>query len=186
MKLAAGTSLPRVKVEAVMVEQSKKMERPYVVVWDLSAKANKHFADRGSAFSAPLLAGGTFDFKTVLGKKPVVLTFWASWCAPCLAEAPHLVALYNKYTTRGVAFVAVSIDEADDYATLRKMVARLKLPYPVVLDPKGQVLGKYAKGASIPLTFVIDRSGAVTYRHQNFEPGDEVGIEAAIVRVMER
>lgn len=161
------------------------MEREYTVVWDASGSANKSLATRGEVFEAPLLAGGTFDLATALGKKPVLLAFWASWCEPCLVEAPHLVALHGKYAAKGVVFVAVSIDEKDDYDSLRKVVGDLKLPYPVPLDPSGSVLAKYAQGASIPLTFVLDRSGAVVYKHQNFEPGDELGIEKALQAALE-
>lgn len=185
MKVRAGATLARSKVEGAVAGQAKKMEREYAVVWNVSGGAKTSLAERGVAFEAPLLSGGTFDFSTALGKKPVLLAFWASWCKPCLLEAPQLVALHTKYAKKGVVVVAVSIDERDDYANLRKVVADLKLPYPVPLDSSGEVLAKYAKGASIPLTFVIDRSGAIVYKHQNFEPGDEVGIEGALEEALE-
>lgn len=74
----------------------------------------------------------------------------------------------------------MSIDDKDDYDTLKKVVAKLALPYPVALDPGGEVLAKYAKGGGIPLTFVLDRSGAVVYSHRNFRAGDEVELETAL------
>ena len=168
------------EVEGAVAAQAKEMERDYRVAWDTGAGAQVTFSDRGQPFVAPLLSGGSLDFGTLLGTKPVVLTFWASWCAPCLLEAPHLVALHGRYADQGVAFVAVSIDEEDDYETLRQVVKDLALPYPVALDSRGATLGTYATGASIPLTFVLDRSGAIVYRHQNFEAGDEVAIEKAV------
>ncbi len=110
----------------------------------------------------------------------MVVVFWASWCKPCLREAPHLVQLYEKYKSKGVAFVAVSIDEADDHATLEAVVADLNISYPVALDPNGEALALYAQGASIPLTFLLGADSMVAYRHQNFAEGDEVPLEAAI------
>lgn len=161
------------------------MERPYRVDWGGAGERTQMFAKRGHAFKAPLLSGGVFDFGKVLERKPAVLVFWASWCKPCLAEAPHLVALHRKYAAKSVAFAAVSIDEKDALPELRAVVKKLKLPYPIPLDPKGEVLAKYAKGASIPLVFVVDRTGTVVYTHRNFKPGDEVGLETAIFATLE-
>jgi peroxiredoxin len=168
----------------VVAVQAKQMERTYRVVWGGGGDSKEILATHGQPFTAPLLSGGSFDFGTVLGRKPVLLTFWASWCKPCLTEAPHVVALHGRYAKKGVAFLAVSIDEEDDYEALRKVATRLEVPYPVPLDPRGEVLAKYAKGASIPLTFVLDGSGRVRYSHRNFETGDEVDIEDAMRSVL--
>lgn len=94
-----------------------------------------------------------------------------------------MVALHRRYAD-AVAFVSVSIDDAQDHDKLRRVAAQLKLPYPVALDPTGKVLAKYASGASIPLTFVIDAQGSVAYRHGNYEPGDEAALQAAIEKVV--
>ncbi len=131
-------------------------------------------------FSAPLLNGQHFDFARVSKGRVTVLTFWASWCKPCLAEAPHLAKLYRRYHDRGATVVAVSIDTADDHSKLTKVVAKMKPPYPVPLDPDGHIYASYAKGASIPLTLVIDRSGKIVYRHQNFLEGDQLKIDEVI------
>ncbi len=172
-----------------MAEQSKAREMNYVVRWDDDAEEVKKdglgIGAQAATFTAELLGGGTFDFSNVLGHKPVVVIFWASWCKPCLQEAPHLVKLYEKYKSKGVAFVAVSIDEVDDHATLKSVVTELKIPYPVALDPNGEVLALYAQGASIPLTFLLGAEGEVIYRHQNFTEGDEVPLEEAIAKALD-
>ncbi len=179
-----GAKLTHVVVEHAVAEQSKVRKMNYVVRWgDDSKEVKKDGLGVGTpaaTFMAPLLAGGTFDFSKALGQKPAVVVFWASWCEPCLKEAPHLIQLYEKYKSKGVEFVAVSIDEADDHATLAKVVADLSITYPIALDPDGEVLAKYAQGASIPLTFLIGADGKVVYRHQNFAEGDEAELEEAL------
>lgn len=156
----------------------------YVVRWDTaSEEAKKDGLGLGSpamTFTAPLLGGGTFDFAKALGQAPTVIVFWASWCKPCIKEAPHLVQLYEEYKGQGVEFIAVSIDEPDDRGTLETLVADLKISYPVALDPEGEVLALYAQGASIPLIFLIGADGKVAYRHQNFTEGDEGDLETAL------
>ena len=180
LKVRAGSRLARSNVENAVAALGKRAELKYEVVWKRLARFEKKLAKHGQPFVAPLLAGGDLDLGTLLKHKPLVLVFWASWCRPCLVEAPYLVALHAKYASKGVAFVAVSIDEKDAYPALRKVVTKLKVPYAVALDPRGEALAKYAQGASIPLTFVLDSSGAVIYNHKNFKPGDEVALETAI------
>ncbi len=131
-------------------------------------------------FQAPLLGGGTFDAKPIAGHRPLVLVFWASWCAPCVAEAPHLQALYEEFSDRGVAFLAVSIDEPSTHETLRALVERLRLTYPVGLDADGAVLRRFVSGGSIPLTLVFDGAGRLVYQHGNYEPGDEDELERVL------
>lgn len=186
MKVRAGQSVSRSDVERVVAERAKVQEMIYRVLWSAAAKRSSTLVTQGEAFSAPLLSGKAYDFSEVLGKKPVVLTFWASWCAPCIEEAPQLQRMFEMYAPKGVAFAAVSIDEPDDYPTLRTLVADKALTYPVPLDPRGEILATYADGASIPLTFVLSRSGDVVYRHHNFEAGDEIALKAAIEAQLEQ
>ena len=172
------------------------MKQAYKVIWDLDGGIAGE-GDRGSAksaakakkivaptFSAPLLNGKHFDLLRATRGKVIVLTFWASWCKPCLAEAPYLAKLHHRY--HGAAVVAVSIDTADDHSKLAKVVANMALPYPIPLDPDGHIFASYAsyasyaKGDSIPLTLVIDRSGEIVYEHQNFLDGDQEKIEDVV------
>ena len=61
--------------------------------------------------------------------QPVVVTFWATWCAPCVKEFPDLMALARRRTD--VAFVSVSIDDEQDAAALGRFVAERQPPFPV-------------------------------------------------------
>ncbi|RMH40476.1 MAG: TlpA family protein disulfide reductase [Deltaproteobacteria bacterium] len=159
------------------------MGRPYRVVWASGdSGGGPKLAERAIAFRAPLLGGGEVDVATWIGHRPFVLVFWASWCGPCRAEAPHLAKLYERYGDR-VAFLSVSIDEAGDRAAVDEAVRELGIPYPVALDPDGAVMARYAAGASIPLSFVFDATGAARFRHHNFQPGDERALAAAVSAV---
>ena len=68
--------------------------------------------------------------------QPVVVTFWATWCAPCIKEFPDLMALATR--RRDVAFVSVSIDDKEDAGALDRFVAQRKPPFPVYRKADGR------------------------------------------------
>jgi len=150
-----------------------------VIRWDNTAAPTSEGPSRAKPFSLPALGGGTVELGPLIGKRPIVLVFWASWCQPCLAEAPHLQALHEELGDE-VSFISVAIDDEKTKNKLIPVVRRLKLGYPVALDTDGAVFGEYAAGSTIPLTLLIDKSGAVVGRRTNFESGDEAELAEAV------
>lgn len=127
------------------------------------------FLDAGQRSSAPALSGMT------LGGEPwsladhqgqvVVLNVWASWCAPCRAEAPELVATAGDYAGEPVQFVG--LNTRDSPTTAAAFVDRFAIPYPNVADPDGRLQLSFADTLppqAIPSTVVIDRQGRVAAR----------------------
>ena len=100
----------------------------------------------------------------------VMVNFWATWCAPCKQEMPHLNALYDKY--RGAGFVLLGVNVDDDPAKAAAEAAKLGIRFPVLL-----VTTKAASKASAlhatPPSFVIDRDGQVRHVHQGYRNGVE-------------
>lgn len=92
----------------------------------------------------------------------VVLSFWATWCEPCVREFPDLVALARE--RRDIAFVAVSIDEKEDRPLVESFLAERRPPFPVYLKAPGPdeafISGvDPAWSGAIPATLVFDRRG---------------------------
>ncbi len=117
--------------------------------------------------SAPEVTLTLADGKTTklsdLKGKPVVLSFWASWCGPCRKELPALAALAAK---RGdVHFLAVNVDR--DRAPAEKFLKELKLPLPIAFDPDSAVVSQFDV-VVMPTMFMVDKNGTVKFRKTGF------------------
>lgn len=96
--------------------------------------------------------------------KVVVVNFWATSCATCVAEMPKMVETYNKYKAQGLEFVAVAMkydppNYVVNYAQTRQ------LPFKVALDLSGAAAKAYGDVALTPTTFVIDKQGKILKRY---------------------
>lgn len=111
------------------------------------------------AFSVPLFDGGDVTLADLRGK-PAVVNFWASWCIPCVDEAPELEKTWQAYKDRGVAFLG--IDYVDTEPKAREFMQKHGITYPNGPDLGSRISYEYRiKG--VPETFVIDKDGIVRF-----------------------
>ncbi len=105
--------------------------------------------------------GGTLRLSDLQGH-PVLLNFWASWCAPCRAEAPLLVDAYAKYQSQGLIIVGVDLQEAD--SKVLKFANAFGITYSIAVDRDGEVAGVWRIGGplkGLPSSYFIDSTGVV-------------------------
>ena len=116
--------------------------------------------DLAPQFSAPTPDGKQLALKQALGKVTIV-DFWASWCKPCRAENPNVVALYNELHSKGLNIIGVSLDRTADKWT--EAIAADKLTWSHVSNLKfwDEPIAKQYGVASIPATFVLDANGTI-------------------------
>jgi peroxiredoxin len=113
---------------------------------------------QASDFTVSLLGGETLKLAGQRGK-PVLVNFWATWCAPCREEMPAMERLYLKHRERGFVLLAVSVDS--DAALVKPFLERYKLTFPVALDARMDLANAYGVRA-LPASFLIDRNGYLT------------------------
>lgn len=111
-------------------------------------------------FSAPSPEGKTISLKESLGKVTII-DFWASWCGPCRAENPNVVALYNEFHPQGLNIIGVSLDK--DAAKWKEAIAKDGLIWPHVSNLKfwEDPIAKQYNVQSIPATFILDEKGNI-------------------------
>ena len=104
--------------------------------------------------------------------RPLLVNFWATWCDPCREEFPDLVKIDADYRSKGLDFVAISLDDVADMKTtvprfLRSQHARMPVYLLDVPDPETiiQIVDTTWQG-DMPATFLYDQSGNVVYKHK--------------------
>jgi len=120
------------------------------VMWDWSGKT----AD-----------GGTLSMKDLKGK-PVVMTFWASWCAPCKKELPALAEIHEQNKHNGLTVIGVNVDS--DPAAARRYLAQNPLPFPVVMDHDKAIMDRF-QTRGVPTTFWVKRDGVIRQRSVGYD-----------------
>lgn len=129
---------------------------------EVNAGAQKSVVPMEVNYAAPELTLQTLDGETesladYLGQV-VLVNNWATWCPPCKAEMPTLVAYHNEHTADGFSIIAVDAGEPAD--VVAQFAKDFGMNFPVWLDPNSEALRAFGNG-SLPNSYVIDRTGTV-------------------------
>jgi thiol-disulfide isomerase/thioredoxin len=109
------------------------------------------------------LQGARVNLRDYRGKL-VVLNFWATWCGPCNAEMPFLVAADKEFRGRGVAFLGASLDDSKTIPRIPDFLRKYDVGYPVWTGATADHLAKLRLGDAVPATAFLDRDGAIAAR----------------------
>ena len=95
-----------------------------------------------------------------LGRRPVLLTFWATWCTVCRDELPALQRLQDRYRSGGLAVILVNYRETST-DRMRQYLSGLQVTLEPVVDPDGAIAAAYGVDIGLPVNVLTDRSGKV-------------------------
>lgn len=118
----------------------------------------------------------SYRLKTLAGKKislkdyrgsPLLINFWATWCAPCRKEFPIIKEIEKKYGKDGLVVLAVNIDDTRTISGVKSFVSAHSLNFTIPLDPNRKLFNNF-RGSSLPLTLLIDASGNVIRTYSGF------------------
>ena len=112
-------------------------------------------------WSAPDIKGEHFKITDHLGGSPIVLVFWATWCAPCKKEMDDQRPLFEGLIKQGVNVIFVAEDDSKSQSKVKPYIESKGYAWPVLLDPDREILKRYGGTGPIPYTVVLDREGNV-------------------------
>lgn len=125
--------------------------------------------------------GHSVKLSDLRGKK-LFINFWASWCPPCKAETPDLVAVSQKYKGQ-VEFYGVNMTTSDSVESAKAFIQQYGIKFPILFDQNGDVAQKY-QVISIPSSFTVDQNGIIVDRRVGQMTG--AAMEDSIARLLGR
>ena len=122
--------------------------------------------------------------------KVVLINFWATWCAPCMVEMPHIQQMYQDLAdidgdgNQDFEVLSITIDDARDRSKIKPLVKTKGLTFPVLWDQSKQVSQVYNPSGVVPMTLIINQQGEIAMTVQEYAPGEECHLRAKVVELL--
>ena len=134
---------------------------------------------KGPNFKAENLDGELVELNAEVGDGPILLSFWATWCKPCIEELKEYKKIYEEYQDKGFKMYAISTDDERTVAKVKPFVKSKNFKCPVLLDTNSDVARLYY-AQSVPYSVILDKKGYIIYSHLGYMRGDEVKVKEII------
>ncbi|HEY1045344.1 MAG TPA: TlpA disulfide reductase family protein [Bacteroidia bacterium] len=118
--------------------------------------------------------------------KITVISFWATWCTPCIKELNNIMEVYDDWQKNyGIELVAVSIDDARNVPKIAPFANASGWPYTILSD-ENKDLARAMNVNNPPQTILLDQNGNIVYVHNGYTEGTEFELEAEIKKLVKK
>jgi cytochrome c biogenesis protein CcmG, thiol:disulfide interchange protein DsbE len=162
------------------------MKKIYLVLAILFCFTLTSKAQIYSDFTLTDIEGNDVTLSKQLEKGPVLISFWATWCAPCKEEMRYVNDIYEKYKDQGFIYLAINEDDQKSVAKVKPYIETKGYKFTVVIDLNNKVYEAYWGNTelTLPFSLLISKNKEIIARHGNFLSGDEVKIEEEVKKAL--
>lgn len=148
-----------------------------------TASGEKTLASIAPDFTAKGLDGRTYKLSELLEKGPVLLSFWTTYCKPCMQEMPELQKVWDRRKEAGLTYLGIACDNSKSVAQVKPKVQSMKFQFPIISDVDQKIMGLY-NVRNCPTTVLIAPDGKISLFRLGYTKGAEAEIEERIVALL--
>lgn len=154
------------------------------------ARSAARVGARPPSFTLPAVVGGPtrgrFEMAEHLGHDPIVILFWATWCAPCRQEIPFYQSLFVRHRATGLQVVAVAMDDTSTITQVGPASRRLGVTFPVLSDLDTRVSSQMNPRHAAPFSVWVNRQGRIIREREGFSLAERETITREMAELVAR
>ncbi len=146
-------------------------------------KDSQKLEGKAPNFELEDLDGEFQELNDFLGKGPILISFWATWCKPCIQELREYNKIYNEFKDDGFKIIAISTDSERSISKVKPFISSMGYKFPVLLDTNSDVAREYYARV-MPYSVILNKDGQILYSHVGFSHGDEKKVKEIVQKLI--
>ncbi len=130
------------------------------------------------------LKGDYIELNELIGDGPILISFWATWCKPCVEELAQYKKIFDEFKDEGLIMLGISTDNEKSVAKVKPYVKSKGYDFTILLDTNSEVARKFYARA-VPYTVILDKNGNIVYQHLGYKKGDELEVKKLIKNLID-